>query len=268
MDYKYKVFSPSGNDTALVMKKISSKEDKKIINDIIMRKHSNVEQVGFMYMENGIPSLEMAGGEFCGNASRCMTYEFLKGKEGTIDIKASGTYNVIKAGIDKDNNAWCEIPLKNPSIKNIIEIVNDNVSIVTLSGIVHVIKTDYDSTLSSDELKKEALKVLEEHNLMKSKLAAGVMFVDLKEKIKINPVVWVAEIDTLFFENACGTGTVAVGIDRAIRGNKNIDTQIYQPSGESINCSVQFIENDMVCGIIGGKIKELYEGCLRHNDFK
>ena len=43
--------------------------------------------------------------------------------------------------------------------------------------------------------------------------AAGVMFIERKNgKIILSPVVFVKEINTLFYETACGSGSVAVGI--------------------------------------------------------
>ncbi len=267
MNYNYKIFSPSGNDTALVMHKVSSKEDKITINNIIMEKHNNVEQVGFMYMENGIPSLEMAGGEFCGNASRCMAYEYLKGNKGTVEIKISGTYNILNAGINDDKNVWCEIPLKSSDFNSIIKIIDEDTSVVSLSGITHIIKNNFDTTLTPVEFKQEALKILEEHNFLKTKIAAGVIFTDIKDKISINPVVWVSGIDTLFYENACGSGTTALGVDFAFRQNKSIDIPVYQPSGHTISCKVDVLHDNIVNCSISGKIENIYEGFLSYNDF-
>ena len=66
---KYAICRPGGNDTALVYGSDYTQEQKKCINDAIMKKHSNVEQVGFIDF-NKKPELQMAGGEFCGNATR------------------------------------------------------------------------------------------------------------------------------------------------------------------------------------------------------
>ena len=55
--------------------------NEKKINDFIMKKHKNVEQVGFINI-NGIKELQMAGGEFCENATRSAAYSYLNGKQG------------------------------------------------------------------------------------------------------------------------------------------------------------------------------------------
>ena len=69
MDIKYKIFNPSGNITALVIGDNFTTEQRRIINDEIMSKEKDVEQVGFV--SEFEKKLTMAGGEFCGNATRC-----------------------------------------------------------------------------------------------------------------------------------------------------------------------------------------------------
>lgn len=96
-NFNYKILNPGGNKTALVEGLNYSKEERKIINDIILNKNKDVEQVGFIDKEKKI--LEMAGGEFCMNATRCAIYEFLNAKEGKIELSVSGVKGKIKGGI-------------------------------------------------------------------------------------------------------------------------------------------------------------------------
>lgn len=70
---KISILRPSGNDTALV-KGLFTIEERKEINNLIMQKYSNVEQVGFYDFDGKQITLEMAGGEFCGNALRSTAY--------------------------------------------------------------------------------------------------------------------------------------------------------------------------------------------------
>ena len=84
--YNYKIYVPSGNPTALVLKMERNKEKRREINDELMNKYDFVEQVGFISEDNKKPELLMAGGEFCGNATRSAVYYYLNGKEGNIEI--------------------------------------------------------------------------------------------------------------------------------------------------------------------------------------
>lgn len=86
---KYKIYNPGGNITALVNGSDYTANQKKLINKMIMENNSQVEQVGFL--NNKINRLEMAGGEFCINATRCAIYEYSKEKKDKIEISVSGT---------------------------------------------------------------------------------------------------------------------------------------------------------------------------------
>src|SRR6185369_17666614 len=95
---KVTILKPAGNDTALV-EGIPARKDRKKINDKIMQLFPKVEQVGF-YKTTRTPRMEMAGGEFCGNATRSFAYLFFKGKKNKGLFKASGVSQFLNAGIN------------------------------------------------------------------------------------------------------------------------------------------------------------------------
>ena len=71
---RYSILDPSGNITALVESAVGA-DARAAVAAELMRRHPEVEQVGFVRRtEPGDPvraELNMAGGEFCGNASLC-----------------------------------------------------------------------------------------------------------------------------------------------------------------------------------------------------
>lgn len=144
---KYLIYRPAGNDTALVYGTNYTKEMKKKINDSIMKKHSNVEQVGFIN-NTGRKELQMAVGVM-----------------------------------------FCEKEAEN-------------------------------------------------------------------EKIKINPIVWVKDIDTLFYETACGSGSVAVCLVESYLKKQGQKIDIIQPSGLTITANVDYKENNFERAIISGNIEK------------
>ena len=80
------------------------------------------------------------------------------------------------------------------------------------------------------------------------------MFIERdNKKIKINPVVWVKDIETLFYETACGSGSLGVAIYNYYN-NKEEKVEIIQPSGYSMNISLniknQNIEKVTVVGVV------------------
>ena len=97
---EYCIMDPTGNITALVE---SSAEVSRqpFIADLIMQKHPEVEQVGFVeFGETVQVKLRMAGGEFCGNASICAAALYLsrKGAEDgwqQVRLEVSGTSDPV-----------------------------------------------------------------------------------------------------------------------------------------------------------------------------
>jgi len=89
MKIEYKLYNPNGNITALVLGEYSEADRKKICS-LIFASEKDLEQVGFVTTKDDICYLEMAGGEFCGNASMCSG--LLTGKN---KIKCSGNNEVL-----------------------------------------------------------------------------------------------------------------------------------------------------------------------------
>ena len=84
MDVSYMIFNPAGNITALVIGDEYNLEQRRLINSRIMEREKNVEQVGFLSQK--YRRLTMAGGEFCGNATRCAAFYYL-GEKQTIELE-------------------------------------------------------------------------------------------------------------------------------------------------------------------------------------
>ncbi len=258
MEYFYNIYKPSGNDTALVIGLVNDIALRKIINKSIQENHLNVEQVGFIEKIKGEYFLEMAGGEFCGNATRSAVYYFLDGKQGTLKIQVSGTEKVLSAGIDKDDNVWVEMPISE-SFSD-ISIVN-NYQVVKMDGITHVITEAHNSLSDEESLKKNAFSILEELDLVSTVQASGVMYITYFDtSIKIDPVVWVRDMDTLYYETACGSGTTAVGLYESKKVGKSIERYITQPSGLDIKVDVKMDGTKFLSARISGKVDLLKEG--------
>lgn len=253
---KYLIYRPAGNDTALVYGTNYTKEMKKKINDSIMKKHSNVEQVGFIN-NTGRKELQMAGGEFCGNATRSAAYNYLEGMPGKIQISVN-LKDLILAGVDKNKNAWCEIPLYRQN--NIIKEKENGIFIVELKGITVIVIKEVEAQKylkNKDNLKQIGKKLIVDYNLINNS-AVGVMFCEKEaenEKIKINPIVWVKDIDTLFYETACGSGSVAVCLVESYLKKQGQKIDIIQPSGLTITANVDYKENNFERAIISGNIE-------------
>ena len=253
MQIKYSIYKPAGNDTAIVYGTNYTEEQKKKINDVIMKKHANIEQVGFISNIN--KELQMAGGEFCGNATRCAAYNFLNGTEGNLEILVNSE-DMVEAGVDCNKMAWCEIPLY--KYKNVIQEKDAGIYIVKIKGITLVIIKDFISKKylnNGYDLKKIGKQIIEKYEL-KNNSAVGVIFCENEDKvIRIKPVVWVKNIDTLFVETACGSGSIAVCMVEAFSKKQSVVIDIEQPSGLIITSKVSYEKDKFSKAIISGNIE-------------
>ncbi len=253
---RYTICVPGGNATALVYGTDYTAEEKKVINDIIIAKHNNfVEQVGFIDL-NKKPELQMAGGEFCGNATRSAAFMYLTGKEGTLEVIVNGT-DVVKAGVNDKQMAWCEIPLYHGD--DVVTLMEEGIYKVKMNGMISiVIKEDVAKKyLSSDEdeMKKVGMDFVHKYNLEESE-AVGVMLCEKDNGVlKINPVVWVKSVDTLFYETACGSGTTATVMVEAYLHHTSMKLDILQPSGLIINADITNNNGSITKAVISGPVE-------------
>jgi ribosomal protein S18 acetylase RimI-like enzyme len=83
---------------------------------------------------------------------------------------------------------------------------------------------------------------------------------------EIAPVVWVKSIDTLFYETACGSGTIALTQALALRENTAIENlAVIQPTGRIINASVIFDGKKFQYAQISGPIEILKTGLIEND---
>lgn len=262
---KYMDFLPGGNKTALVMGGKYDAETKRIINDAIMAADPEIEQVGFVKASDpedfpqdlpAAPSLEMAGGEFCGNATRSAAYYYLQGRPGALTMTVSGG-NQVRCGVYENGDAWCEIPLLNGNTEAASADTPQTVAVapgiykVRLSGITHLVlepetAAPFLESCAADpeKLKAKGLDLIEKNGLLNEE-AAGAIFLDRTKNglFSIHPIVRVRDIDSLFYETACGSGTVAAAMVLAQQKETAITAGIQQPSGMFIRAEITVTEN-------------------------
>ena len=196
----------------------------------------------------------MAGGEFCGNATRSAAHFYLNGLPGKISINING--KLINAGVYENGDSWCEIPLIEDKSK-MVEKIEDGIYKVLMDGMVTLVILEEKAApylQNKNTLKEEAMNYIEKYDLKNSE-AVGVMFLEQENGVlKINPVVWVNAIDTLFYETACGSGTTATAVVKSFLIGRDGEFEILQPSGYAINalvkCEHGFVESVRISGVV------------------
>lgn len=263
MKTNFTILRPGGNDTLLIEGK-APKYLKKLVNDFAMKAYPNIEQVGFYKFNTKTKTaiLEMAGGEFCGNALRSMAFLILNGEKGEIFAKVSSVKDILKAGVNK-SEAYAQMPIY-PGL-NSVQKIDDNLFKVSLSGITHLI-TPLPKNKSINNLKKIGFSLLEKNSLTYSQPACGVMFWSKSGKIyKLDPIVWVRDIKTLFYETACASGTAAFGMWIAQNSQASkIQVSVIQPSEKLIDVAVTKTSKMFKGVVVKGKIEIILKGGERN----
>ena len=258
---EYEILNPSGNITALVTEDVPREKYKEISNEI-MKNNPNIEQVGFLKKySNSIFRLEMAGLEFCGNASRAFACFLVKEKyinTEKFEISVTGYDNLIGCIVEKkgeDYFSTIDLKFLKP-IDDFIEnkTLNDQkISVVYLPGISHTFLDQRRFKFDEDNCLKEAKKIIPQLNLTKLP-AVGVIWFDGNQ---INPVVYVKDIDSLFYENSCGSGSIAYGIYHVYLKNRDglFNFDVIQKNKEIVKVIIELRDKIITSAKLYGQTK-------------
>ena len=259
----YKILNPSGNITALVIDDYKVEDYQKIAN-LIMEKNSKIEQVGFLKkIDDKINKIEykldMSGLEFCGNATRafgCYLYKEKYIKEKEFNILVSGFNKPIKTKVEIINDEYySSIELEfNSKYEDLIEnemLNGENINIIKLPGITHIMLDQDKFTFNENNCLTEAKEIINQLKLL-DKEAVGVIWY---KNNKINPIVWVKNINSLFYENACGSGSLAFGILYTYLNKGNEKINVIQKNNESIEIGIYCDNNFIKYATIAGYTK-------------
>ena len=254
--YRVTIADPAGNLTALVeatgdapVAAWTDAERQRIARRV-MRDYPAVEQTGFVIP--GIPEargetgilwrLEMAGGEFCGNAARSFGLwtarkQGLRGKV-AIPITLSGAKDPLTVFADTENGE-AEVALPLPRKMAAIRYRGESLPAVMFDGITHVIIEGIDQhtdkaalTKTFFAVKETAYNTLVKDSVDKQSFAAfGALFYDTAAAF-LRPAVFVSGVESFVFENSCGSGSAAFACHRAWRlpdGEHRLP--LHQPGG-------------------------------------
>jgi len=293
--YQYQIFIPGGNKTALVFGVHGLRDDevlRKAIQDKILNKHEydadgEVEQVGFVSLDISAPELLMTGGEFCGNATRsAVAYYFQKARSGDAEIKVSGTQKPVRAGLlsvgqlsaghtsaGPQLEAWAEMPLIE-DMSSAIKPLDSGLYWVPIEGISHLIVPieqsepylknilSCDNKAAQISIAIELLKKTIRDNSLSIDKACGIIFQEnvsekgLPDLLKMHPFVYVVSADTTYYETACGSGAICVGLYSSFLSGSSVNLPLLQPSGKIIRAEVECSDSGAITkGRISGEIE-------------
>lgn len=235
---EYIKLSPTENITLLVTGSVRRDIQTEVASKLFSL-HHDTEQIGFLE-QAGISGararLQMAGGEFCGNAAMA-TAAYLAALDGLRDgqsasvlLEVSGAEKAVSCFVTAKGGGvegTVELPLPRSVEKRTLNFNGKryDAQCVDMKGIFHIIlpvKAFCDGPSAGAAL-KEWSRLFESD-------AFGLILFDERES-SIKPLVYVPSADTLVWERGCGSGSAAVGCCLALRAKGAVCAEISQPGG-------------------------------------
>ncbi|MBR5642337.1 MAG: hypothetical protein IKW92_09445 [Firmicutes bacterium] len=234
----YHLMDPTKNYTLLVDTPVPEEKQAAIATEL-MRCVPLAEQAGFVGPV--LPqdpagtdiAIRMAGGEFCGNASMCAAvYAVTHGYAKRYDPQENGCeVHLAFRGQDRpvrvqvrpqdDGSFACTVEM--PEVLGIsvqqfapCEDFPEGIAlpVVFFPGIAHAI-VETEKTSGASLIRERAERLLPLWCAQLGAEAMGLMFLDAETGHTpvrtLSPLVYVAGIGSLFWENSCASGTTAVG---------------------------------------------------------
>ena len=245
---RYSIFDPTGNITALVESEVPV-EEQPAVAAAIMAEHAAVEQVGFVRFGEGLPSLRMAGGEFCGNAgmSAAALYLLRTGDTGeSVSLRVSGAAEPVEIRLRRESPEGFFAGVRMPPALGVEERhftfggCSAKLPLVRMQGISHVIipRESPFAALRLDRVAAERAVRLWCAEITAEGL--GLMFL---EQDRLTPLVYVPGGGTVFWENSCASGSAATAMVLAHKTQAPVSIALREPAG-----TLQ-VESDPLSGI-------------------
>lgn len=237
---------PAGNRTAIVRSGVPKSERQRVAAAIMADPALRAEQVGFETRPlygGSLGRLEMAGGEFCGNAARSFGYLLCREKE--IDhckIEMSGTREQLEVICDLEREtSAAQMPMPE-KLEMAGEDADSMYPLVISRGITHMIcmDTEFDEEFARRMIDKFG----------RSYSAFGVQFVNGDS---LTPVVYVAASDSVCCESSCGSGSLAAAWFLTRDKKDGFHGYNFEEPGGTITVNIAKRQG-RYAGTVGGKL--------------
>ena len=195
--------NPAGNITLFVLDPVSPEERGALAGKLIGLTQLQGEQVGFICppVQGCAARMEMAGGEFCGNATRAfgMLTAREQGGLSQVRVEVSGCDHPVTVDVDlQAGTARSEMPL--PVWVKTVEVEGIEATLVHLGGIAHLV---VENVTPNQAFFDRVEHIFEDISGLD---AYGVIFLE-PQTGKMTPLVKVPAAGTLIWEGSCGSGS-------------------------------------------------------------
>ena len=239
---------PAGNITLFVLTPVPVGDRAGIAAQLMAG--SDAEQVGFVCppLQGGTGRMEMAGGEFCGNATRAfgMLVSQEQGSSARILVEVSGCDHPVTVDVDWSRRTACaQMPL--PRSMGRTQVDGRWGTFVDFVGIAHFVVEDVPPSLEFFEQAEPLFQNIPDLD------AYGVMFLDHAAG-SMTPLVKVPAAGTLVWEGSCGSGSLAAAIAQSQNAPDGPFIRSYvQPAGV-VEATVIRRDGETAAAYIGGPV--------------
>ncbi|RAI96782.1 diaminopimelate epimerase [Paenibacillus pabuli] len=234
-------FNPTQNMTVLVKTNHPSETYSCIAAQIMSYDNVYAEQVGFIggsVKPEAAAHLEMAGGEFCGNA--CMALAAYIASENELEstdfteivLEVSGTDQLIRCQVKQQQNEYfCQVTMPMPeqieqrTVK--YEGIDMDMVIVRYREFIHIV---IEVEAFDETMRKRAQALARLLGLTLGDKLIGILLYNAQLE-ELAPLIFVPQLDSLIWERGCGSGTASVGAYLAWSRQREIVQHIKQPGG-------------------------------------
>ncbi|MFA9455245.1 diaminopimelate epimerase [Halalkalibacter sp. AB-rgal2] len=233
--------NPTQNMTILVKTNHPRELHPRIATKLMSYDSVYAEQVGFIEQattKEAAAHLNMAGGEFCGNA--CMALASLIASTKLVDeqdlteivLNASGTKELIRCNVIKTTDHYdCQVTMPSPEIieQKAIEYDGEHTEIVIVryDEFIHIVM---EINECNESMKKKAESLARLLGVAGGAKVIGILLYQATTN-EMSPLIYVPHIDSMIWERGCGSGTASIGAYLAWKTKRAVQVQVKQPGG-------------------------------------
>ena len=219
---------PAGNITLFVLSPVPREERTRVAGKLMDMADFKAEQVGFVCppTQGALARMEMAGGEFCGNATRAFGMYTAQTHGGLSQplVEVSGCDHPVTVDVDlAAGTSRAQMPL--PVWVRPAQVGEVRGTLVHLGGIAHLVVEDVEPSMDFFDRAEHLFQDIEGLD------AYGVIFLEPATG-KMTPLVKVPAANTLVWEGSCGSGSLACAVAQSQGApDSPFERDYIQPAG-------------------------------------
>ena len=270
VELAFSKWSPGGNTTLLFPDEgINVREQAGLAAQALEERNLGGEQAGFVNLSER--RRRMAGGEFCGNASRAFgalmafaetvdsgaqSGQCAGGREYRYDAQGSGWPTPLALRVRGALPLWDvearlrlpHCPVENPGVDEYL---------VRLPGIAHLL-LNADTHFFPDDYEAAAAHMRDIRGLADLPAAGVIWWRKCQGRLEMIPLVHVREARTTCLENSCGSGALALAL-LLFRLEGECFFSIMQPGGSVLEVCL-YREDGERAATVGGPVSLMAQG--------